>query len=203
MAGYCLSSRSQINKPSARERCRFGQHADEIIRNDSEAYEALHRRIDETFPNRDTGREGFRAWKNACDAFHSFESPIFDLITPDGLAELSSGDPTLVDWAVAYLEVDPFHFRSGYYKSWIIRRLKRAPLARDHKERLRAVVLRALDDPHRAPSYYLRLAASLQSSEFFEFIRWRLDSPYPEIRKRAQQLLAYIDAFNRSNRSTT
>ena len=173
----------------------------EIIRRDSEAYQALNRNIAETFQHRDESPDGFKAWEAACDAFHSFESPMFELITDEGLARLSAGDPELVDWAIAYLEVDPFHFRSGYYKSWFIRRLKRLPLTPEKKERLRVVVLRALDDPHRAQSYYSRLAASLQSPDFIEHIRWRLGSPKPELRQRAQQLLDYLNTFNQSNRN--
>ena len=138
----------------------------EIIRRDSEAYQVLYRKIHETFQHRDEGPVGFKVWEAACDAFHRFDSPMFELVTDEGLARLSAGDAELVDWATAYLETDPFHFRSGYYKSWFIRRLKRLALTPDQKERLRAVVLRAFDDPKRAPSYYLRLAASLQSPDF-------------------------------------
>jgi hypothetical protein len=171
----------------------------EIIRRDSEAYEALHRKIHQTFPHRDEGRAGFKAWEAACDAFHSFESPMFEPLVGDGAAKLSAGDPDTVDWAISYLEVDPFHFRSGYDKNWLIRRLKRLPLTPEQYRRLRVVVLRALDDPKRAPNYYSRLAASLQTPDFVQLIRWRLESPYPELRQRAQQLLDYFDAFNRSN----
>ena len=100
----------------------------EIIRRDSEAYQVLYRKIHETFQHRDEGPVGFKVWEAACDAFHRFDSPMFELVTDEGLARLSAGDAELVDWATAYLETDPFHFRSGYYKSWFIRRLKRLAL---------------------------------------------------------------------------
>jgi len=75
------------------------------------------------------------------------------------------------------------------------------PSPPDQKERLRAVVLRAFNDSKRAPSYYLRLAASLQSPDFLTLISSRLESPYPELRRRARQLLDYVEDFNRSSRN--
>lgn len=170
-----------------------------IIQRDSAAYAELHRRIGELYSQRGGSKAATKAWSDACDAFHSFESPMFELIAPDGLARLSAGDPDLVEWAIAYLEVDPFHFRSGYYKSWLMRRLKRLALMPWHQARLRVVALRALDDPQRAPSYYLRLAASLQSPDFLEHIRGRLKSDDARISQRAQGLLDYIDTFNRTH----
>jgi hypothetical protein len=172
----------------------------EVIRRDSAAYRELHRKIHEAFAHRDEGREAGQAWKAACEAFHVFESPMFEVLTEDGQARLKAGDAEMVDWAVAYLEVDPFHFRSGYHKTLLVRRLKWLVLLPEHQERLRVVVLRALDHPRRAAGYYSRLAASLQSPEFLERMRWRLQSSDPEIRRCASRLLDYCDAFNRTMR---
>ena len=170
----------------------------EIIRRDSAAYRELHRKIHETVVHRDESREANQVWRAACEAFHSFESPMFEVFTESGQALLKTGDGGMVDWAIAYLEVDPFHFRSGYDKSLLVRRLKWLVLLPEHQERLRVVVLRALDNPRRAAGYYSRLAASLQSPEFLEHIRWRLQSSDPEIRRCAQRLLNYCEAFNRT-----
>jgi hypothetical protein len=170
----------------------------EIIRRDSAAFRELHQRIHETFAHRDESREACQVWKAACEAFHSFESPMFEVLTDDGQAQLKAGDAEMVDWAVAYLEVDPFHFRSGYDKSLLVRRLKWLVLLPEHQERLRVVVLRALDNPRRAAGYYSPLAASLQSPEFIEHMRWRLQSSDPEIQRCARRLLDYCDAFNRT-----
>lgn len=171
------------------------------IRRDSQTYRALHRKVHETLRHRDGSRAGFLAWQAACEAFHYFESPMLDLMG-EGLERLSAGDPETTDWAVAFLEVDPFHFRSGYDKTYLIRRLKRLPLTFDHKRRLRAVVLRILGNPRRVMRHYRRLAASVQSEDFLEYLRWRLESPEPQVRQRAQELLDYLDAFNRTTRAS-
>ena len=125
---------------------------------------------------------------------------MFDPLGGDGAAKLSAGDPEIVDWAISYLQVDPFHFRSGYHKSWLIRRLKRIPLTPEQKKRLCVVVLRALDDPHRAPSYYSRLAASLHAPEFIEHIRWRLTRRIPNCANKRSNF-SIINDFNRSDRN--
>jgi hypothetical protein len=59
----------------------------------------------------------------------------------DAIERLRIGDPTAVDPAIAFLEADPWAFRTGYVKGTIMRRLRRCPLDPDQQARLRAVLL--------------------------------------------------------------
>ena len=50
------------------------------------------------------------------------------LVTREGMARIRAGDSEFVERAICYLEVDPYHFGSGYNKSTLIRCLKRLSL---------------------------------------------------------------------------
>lgn len=50
-----------------------------------------------------------------------------------------SGDPTAVEDALAFLEEDPYFFRSGYAREKVARWLARAPLAPKQRARARDV----------------------------------------------------------------
>jgi hypothetical protein len=58
---------------------------------------------------------------------------------------LGDGDPAAVDSALAYLERDPWYFRSGYAKQRLLARLRARDLDRAQRERVSALVLRAVD----------------------------------------------------------
>ena len=174
----------------------------ETIRKDSATFAALHKQVNATFLHRDESARGRWAWEQACDQLHKFNSPMFELVSHAGLTRLSAGDPEMVERAICFLEVDPFHFRSGYNKAVLIRRLKRISLSASQQSRLRGVVFHALDD-HDRPEYryYCRLAASVQTAEFIECVRERLSSPDAGVRRRARFLIDYVERFNRGKRS--
>ena len=58
---------------------------------------------------------------------------------------LAKGHVRFVETGVAFLEADPWFFRSGYEKQKIIQHLKRAPLTDAQRMRLARVVLAAID----------------------------------------------------------
>lgn len=91
------------------------------------------------------------------------------------LERLRAGEADAVEWGIAFLEADPYAFRTGYTKAKIARYLRKATLSPEQSARLRAVVLTAIGRGSRF--------------EFVEYARLarRLDSP--EFRKDAEQLL--------------
>jgi hypothetical protein len=56
------------------------------------------------------------------------------------LSRLDRGDPDAIEEAIAFLEVDPWFFRSGYIKEIVNRRLKHVPLTRQQQTRLQEVI---------------------------------------------------------------
>lgn len=69
--------------------------------------------------------------------FYLFESPEF-------LAAVRRGDQDAVGEALLFLESDPYCFRSGYIKKKLCHALKKSPLDREKRARIRNYVLHAV-----------------------------------------------------------
>ena len=86
--------------------------------------------------------------------------------TPDLYHDLKNAKPRAIDTATAFLEADPWFFRSGYLKAQLIRRLKRVTLTAEQAERLQRVVLARVEGPDRNEfAAYGRLALAVRSPE--------------------------------------
>ena len=102
------------------------------------------------------------------------------------LPALAKSRVRFLEAAIAFLEADPWFFRSGYEKQNLIRDLKRARLNNAQRERLGRVVLAAIDDRDRAEfRHYCRLACGVWSDVLDEEVAKRMESPDPGIRRRA------------------
>lgn len=114
---------------------------------------------------------------------------------------LANGHVRFVDTAIAFLEADPWFFRSGYEKQNLIRHLKRAQLTEAQRMRLARVVLAAIDGHaggvpghaggvrekgHRGEfRHFGRLACGVWSDFLDAEVARRMQSPDPGIRRRA------------------
>ncbi len=91
-----------------------------------------------------------------------------------------------VDVAIAFLEADPWFFRSGYEKQKIIRHLKRISLADPQRTRLAGIVLAAIDGRDRAEfRHFGRLACGIWCDFLDDGVATRMVSDDPGIRRRA------------------
>ena len=121
----------------------FVENAKEIAR--------LKARIDETFQHRGESQELRAAWERACADFHSR----FDLLAfPGGYenagARILDGDQAAIESALQFLEMRPYFFRSGYMRTALMRRLKRAVLTAPQAARLKEqVAARKMATKHR------------------------------------------------------
>jgi hypothetical protein len=89
--------------------------------------------------------------------------------------------------AVKFLEADPWFFRSGYTKADLIRFIKHVELPQALAERLRHVVLAAIDTRDRREyRQYCRLARYVDSMELRDEISLRLEHDDPAVRRRAR-----------------
>ncbi len=84
-----------------------------------------------------------QAWIDACKALHTYVSAI-DGSLDRACDERRYTDPGLIEFAICFLEVDPWFFRSGYLKQVLLTRLKRSDLDPPDKERLSAVSIDAV-----------------------------------------------------------
>ena len=112
----------------------------------------------------------------------------------EGMSFTEVTNPQLLEHAIVFLELDPYMFGSGYAKKAIIRCIKNLPFNEAQSQRLQRVVLQALDKFDR-PEFraYCRLAGALHTPEFDVRIRERLQSPDPGTRRRAQELVDYLE----------
>lgn len=91
------------------------------------------------------------------------------------MGELQAGKAMDLEKYLAFLEADPFFFRSGYAKSEVIRGLKRAALTAEQMSRLRNVVLSVIDKGFRREFRdYCRLARRVQNAEWLREVEARL-----------------------------
>jgi hypothetical protein len=89
--------------------------------------------------------------------------------------------------AVKFLEADPWFFRSGYTKADLIRFIKHVELPQAVAERLRQVVVAAIDSRDRREyRQYCRLARYVDSAELRDEISLRLEHDDPAVRRRAR-----------------
>jgi hypothetical protein len=112
---------------------------------------------------------------------------------------LANGHVHFVETAIAFLEADPWFFRSGYEKQKIIQHLKRSPLTERQRTRLARVVLAAIDGhaggvPEKRDRiefrHYGRLACGIWSDFLDEEVAARMQSRDAGIRRRATWVAA-------------
>ena len=103
---------------------------------------------------------------------------------------LKEGKPSSILTAVKFLEADPWFVGSGYTKAELIRRITRIELSQATAERLRQVVLAAVDHHDRREfRQYCRLARKVDSPELREKLSLRLGHDDPAVRRRARWVL--------------
>ncbi len=134
--------------------------------------------------------EGWAAWRETValfwDAFAAAWPPGFQA----DLSRLRAGDAGAVDAAISFLEADPWFFRSGYAKEEIIAYLNRLPLTEAQAERLRRVVLAAVDGRDRREfRRYCRLARKVDSPALRSELAGRLECAEPAVRRHARWVL--------------
>jgi hypothetical protein len=98
----------------------------------------LKARIDEAFQRRGESQQLRVAWESACA---DFQSRYDNLAFPGGYESagirILDGDQSAIESALQFLELRPYFFRSGYMRTALMRRLKRAPLTAPQATRLR------------------------------------------------------------------
>lgn len=132
-------------------------------------------------------RETDRARYDALlDRFRMVTTAALPSSDADFMAALAAGKERHVHSAIAFLEADPWFFRSGYEKQNLIRHLKRIALSDVQRLRLAEVVLKAIDGRDRQEfRHYCRLACAVWSDALDASVAERLDSRDAGIRRRA------------------
>lgn len=109
--------------------------------------------------------------------------------------EVKRGESTDFEPLIAFLEANPYFFRSGYVKESILDLLRKRANDLDPREieRLEATIIRAFEKPNREFRYYLRLAKKLRSERLLSAIRTLADSPQARTRSAVESALSYLE----------
>jgi len=106
------------------------------IQQNARVISQLHRRIHETFAHRDDDEQSRAAWQDACTAFHAqYEELAFPCGTYTMRERLRAGDTEAIEYAIDFIEIRPYFFRSGYMYKDFLRVLKNCPLSDGQRKR--------------------------------------------------------------------
>ena len=109
----------------------------------------------------------------------------------DAIERLRRDDASSVETLIKFLEADVFCFRSGYKKAEVITVVTRAPLDDEALDRLRRVVVAAVDGVDRREfRSYIRLARRVDSPALRAELTSRLSSALSRTVRHAEWMLA-------------
>lgn len=170
------------------------RHEADRIRAAADLVVETHRGVIEAAGKRDEGREALDRWHEAARKFHEAVRLLYSEDFEATVERLRTGDLTAVEPAIGFLEADPWCFRSGYAKETILRFLPRATPTEEQAERLRVVVLRAVDvGDRREFRGYSRLARHVVDDALRSELLGRLRSGDPGRARRALWVLEALD----------
>lgn len=124
-----------LGQDTAVPRSSIRARADELVQ--------LHKDVSSAYGARDGTMEADEAWRLAAARFQEATKAFYTTFTGLG-APIRAGNRDAIDFAIRFLEADPWCFRSGYVKADLMTALGNAPVTDDERRRLKAVVLKRL-----------------------------------------------------------
>ena len=126
-------------------------------------------------------------------ALQLFRSAIARAYPPafwEDYGHLREGNSSSLATAVKFLEADPWFVGSGYTKATLIRHIRQLELPHAIADRLRRVVLAAVDGRDRREfRLYCRLGRKVDSASLRDALTLRLQHVDPAVRRRARWVL--------------
>jgi hypothetical protein len=136
----------------------------------SEALAAAVDRRDESPEELSQWKVAGRRWQAALDALYAGVA--------DDAERMRAGEPHGVEAAIAFLELDPWCFRSGYAKQKLLGMLSYQELTAEQADRLRQVLVHAVDVGYRRTlREHRKLARRVDHPELRRELRARLHAP--------------------------
>lgn len=119
------------------------------IQNNAHGIVRLHQELHAAIARRSDGPSSHALWQVACSNFHSrYDELAFPGGPRTARNRLRASDPVAIEYALAFLEVRPYFFRSGYMFKEFIRVLRKCPLSDSQRDRYNFV--KAAYDVYRA-----------------------------------------------------
>ena len=108
----------------------------QLVQNNAAEIVRLRKQILETLPYRDKGPKQLAEWSAACTEFHDqYESLAFPGGTLSARRRMRAGNQEAIEYGIAFLEVRPYFFRSGYMYQEYMRVLRNCPLSKSQRHR--------------------------------------------------------------------
>lgn len=102
----------------------------QTIRQNAGKIAQLHTKMHELFKHRNHDLEQKQAWQNACAQFHANYSHLAFIGGVETARDrLRAGETEAIEYALDFLEVRPYFFRSGYMYKDFMRVLRNSPLS--------------------------------------------------------------------------
>ena len=159
----------------------------------AQALNAASAKIHSTVPLRDSSAADHHAWHEATVEFRAALEQMYPESFWRDTRALAAGDTHAVEPALAFLEADPWCFRSGYVKAELMRYLSRVALTVPQQKRSQQILLHLVDvGDRREFSYACRLARANSSDPLRGELKQRLDSPDRGVRRRALQMIVSL-----------
>jgi len=142
-------------------------------------------------------RKALNAMPRSSELIERFHHAIYAAYPPgfeDQYQALKAGNAAGAEMAIAFLEADPWFFRTGYIKANLARFLKRIPLSNTQVSRLEKVLIKIVDERNTEEfRSYCRLARIIATANLIAALQQRLTGDNLQRRLRAGWMLACID----------
>ena len=118
----------------------------QLVQLNAQQIVTLQNRVKGAFALRDNGKEWREIWEEACVEFHSrYDKLAFPGGIEGARERLRAGEEEAIEYALAFLEVRPYFFRSGYMYKDFMRVLKNCPLTDSQAKTYRKIRSRYMD----------------------------------------------------------
>jgi hypothetical protein len=137
----------------------------------------------------------YSEYQKAVDEFHSIKTIWEYFNENNAFTHIKNGHYDWISQGILYLEVDPYYFRSGYFKEEILEALKSAPLTSDFKTRIQKLMIAIIKKCFRRElKYYGKLAKAVSDDTFVEQIRFLMSGEAfsPDVIERAKYIYSFL-----------
>jgi len=146
-------------------------------------------------PNKNTAAT--EQWKDEAARFHRTLSRAYPQNLLDALEALKRNESADIGPVLDFLEADPVFYGSGYVKEEALRLLPRVPFSDEHKARLRAILIRAVEtNGRREFKRYALIGRHICSEELRSSLERLLDSSETAVARRAQWALNQLPSHD-------
>ncbi len=163
-----------------------------IISRHEEKKRNLRIKVDETWRLRDKTPQNRTKWIKAAQEYREFTSELDDLVA-DCLKYGIEHDSNLREFVFAYIECDPYFYRSGYILEKLIQKVKKLNLTHAEKKSIQRLLIRRIET--RALRNFrkiCRLIPKVETEGFYREVCNRSKSRNLDVKRRAEFAIEYF-----------